>query len=260
MNRREEPVEVDEVELPAAEQDILDLLHKKTEAPHNKQAPDETMGKLHHDIERCGCYPIFKQYASGEIPTLDRMFQTIKPLVVEMDQEIQNERARVAKGENDFVLNHLEKCRGLLLGRESQIRGGIQRYVNSVIRFNRLRKSSAGGARDLTKQFEEADHARRRAHNDLIASLKTYVDVIENLWEESTGDELFKNFKFVSWKIGEDARESDPVGDRNIVIDKSALKNREFIRDWAIVADFHEQLKELGDEEWLNKTGTTDKQ
>lgn len=254
--RKEEAPEV--AEPPTAEQDILEKLHAENEREHDGRAPAETLGKLHQDIERCGCYPIFKQYASGEMPTLDRMFTNIKDLVAEMDRDIETERALVSEGEHPGLLQHLEKSRGLLLGRESQIRGTIQRYVNQVIRFNRLRKLQADGARDMVKQYEQTDHARRRAHNDLINSLTTYVQVIRDMRVEGAALNVYEHFNFSEWDTTNDARRVDKK--TTVIFDPSVMQNREFIRDWAIVADFHEQLKELGDDEWLNKTGTTDTQ
>ncbi len=235
----------------ANETEILDLLHKEAELHHNGHTKHDSLDQLHQDIARCECYPFFKQYVSGEIPTLDRLFNNLKPFITELDTEISAARARANGNLEDEEVKGLERRRSLLLGRETQIRGSVQRYVNSVIRFNTLKKASAGGTRDLTKQFEQADHARRRAHNDLLGSLTTYAKLVGEMVEE--GDNQLKTFPFEIWRHGQDARTIAP--DKTVVFSAKVMENRDFVRDWAIVADFHNQLRILGDKDWLKENG-----
>jgi hypothetical protein len=225
--------EVDATEAPtAAEEEVLEELH--TVAGQDRQPSRETMAKLHQDIERCECYLLFAQYDKGTVPSLDRMFANTQPILSVVRQEI-----ALTQNPNDVLA--LQRSIDLISGREQAIRSAIGAYVRSVIRFQNLRRLSAGGARDVTRQFVDADHARRRAHNNLLDALTIYAQQVQTLAEE--GFDTDPSFSFVRWTPDMDA--SAVPADKTVVFDASVMKNRNFIRDWAIVADFAEQLKQL---------------
>ncbi len=230
------------------EQNVLAILHEKTDGrqPGSPKPDEETLSVLHGDIEGCESYPLLQKYVSGELPTLKKMFDALKPFLSEFYKEIENERIRVSQGSSDAILKTIERIYGLLSGREQQVRAAIQRYVNSVVRFRHLEKLSAGGGRDLTEQFVKADHARRRAHDSLIESFKVHGAQVRALLNEGFGDE---SLPFVQWNSSDDARKFG-VG-KCVYFSEEVLRNRDFIRDWAIVADFAEQLELLGDDEYL---------
>lgn len=230
----------------AAEEKVLAMLHDKTSTP-GAHADKETLGLFHNEIERCECYPVLSKYTSGEIPTLGTMFRGLPALLTEFGAEIERDRKA---GASEEELRPLILMHGLISGREQQVRSSIHRYVNSVVRFQHLQKISAGGTRDVTKQFVEADHARRRAHDGLIDSLKVYAAQVAQLKTE--GFDTLKSYSFTHWNMGDDARRTS---ESTLVFSPDVVRNREFIRDWALAADFSEQLTLLGDEAYLIEIG-----
>ncbi|OGG52022.1 hypothetical protein A2704_00555 [Candidatus Kaiserbacteria bacterium RIFCSPHIGHO2_01_FULL_54_36b] len=235
----------------AAEENVLLAMHSRTDGRRGEKVPRDNalLGMLHDGVESCECYPLFKKYASGEIPSLERMFGNMQPLLDELKRSVDAEAARVAQGEPDDILKEEKSIYGLLAGREQQVRGAIQRYVTSVIRFKNLQRISAGGARDVSEQFVEADHARRRAHETLIEALRVYTAQVKLALENGYADS-YKHFNFEFWRPGTDARDASTKN--SLVFAPEVLGNRDFIRDWAIVADFVNQLQVLGDEEYIN--------
>lgn len=234
----------------AAEENVLAELHDKTAAHAGRahQAVAEDLERVHADIEKCQCLPLFRKYVAGEIPTLDRMFANLGLFLADLSKEIESEKILIQQGEPKEYLEELQKVHGLLSGREQQVRGAIQRYVSAVIRFRNLARLSVGGVRDVNKQYVEADHARRRAHDNLIESLSVYAGQV-SLAIEQGYPMTFGTFPFVQWTIGSDAR--DIASNKTVIFSGDVLRHRDFIRDWAIVADFVEQLKLLGDEDFL---------
>ena len=230
----------------ATEENILAVMHERTSNHRGEKSikDPELIERLHKDVEQCECYPLFQRYVNGELPTIRRMFANLGPILEDLRTDIEKEVARATQTGDESYVTDLQTTYKLLQGREKQIRGSIQRYVGSVIRFRHLARISAGGDRDVTKQFVEADHARRRAHNNLIDSLATYTKQVGAL--EELGYSGSKHFPFRYWKSHENAR--DIPDDKTPIMDGSVLENRDFVRDWAIVADFRDQLEMLGDE------------
>ena len=233
-----------------AEESVLATLHEKAEHHRQEEVPADTqlLEKLHGDVENCECYPLFKQYIAGEVPTLERMFGNLKGPLERARADLEAEKQAV--GENDPIVAEATKMLNLIGGREQQVRGAIQRYVHSVIRFNHLKKISAGGVRDITRQFVETDRARRQAHNSLIESLRVYTATAAKANEMGLFAENDTDYPFAKWTIGTDAR--NIPANKMAIFSESVLQNRDFIRDWAIVADFMEQLVILGDKDFLD--------
>ncbi len=221
-----------------AEETVLHALHAETDKHHREGGVPpkaETLGILHNNIAKTESFPLFREYVAGITPSPERM---LRPLKSHID---------VAKAalETDGSDEQAMQTLNLLSGREAQIRSSIGLYVRSVIRFKELQRISAGGVRDVTKQFSDADHARRRAHNNLIDSLRVYRDTLQKAVSEG----LLPGDCCAEWSMGADAR---AIGaDKGIMFSNIVLQNREFIRDWAIVADFAEQFAALGDDAWL---------
>lgn len=230
----------------AAEENVLAEMHEKTQAHRGERVPKdkEVIEKFHKDVEQCESYPLYLKYVSGEVPTLQRMFSNLEPLLAEVSSDIEKETTLAAQNGDETHLKNLQQVHKLLMGREKQVRDAIQRYVSSVIRFRQLAKNSAGGVRDMSKQFVEADHARRRAHNGLIDTLTVYVQQVRALG--AMGYDSSEHFPFAYWNTSEDARTISK--EKTPILSESVLKNRDFVRDWAIVADFKDQLELLGDD------------
>ncbi len=227
-----------------AEQNVLDKLHQTT-AKHkaeNTRGDTATLEIFHKEIEQCECYPLLLKYTSGQIPSLQRMFANIDKVSTQLQKLADEEASKLKQSDDASYHKLLLDTKNLLAGREAQVRGAVLRYVNSVIRFSRLQKSSMNGIRDDGEQFVKADHARRHAHDNLISSLNTYSALAKKMIDEDLPN------TFVFWQHNDDAR-MIPT-DKTIIFDPSVTRNREFIKDWSIVADFVEQMEALGETNW----------
>ncbi len=229
------------------ERTLFTLHHEVEKHANGSKISDTALEGLHNNVKHCECFPLLEQYVRGNIPTFERLFANLDLYLDELKEYTDSERAHTGEASEEAKI--AESFRKILAGRKIQIRDSVNRYVSSVIRFNQLKLLSADGARELKKQFENADHARRRAHNALIDSLAVYQTAIKNCQLEELGKDRFKHFNFEEWTIGTDARKIGP--EKTVVFSSTTLRNRDFIRDWAIVSDFIEQLRLLGDSEWL---------
>ena len=231
-------------ELPtAAETHVLYELHQQNQrcSRSGENCDVKTLDTLHKNIAHCECYPLFSDFVSGKIPSVERMMQSVMPALEKAKKELETE----VQKDGDKDSKNLLAMVTLLAGRQEQIKSSVRHYVQSVIRFRELERIALGGIRDVTKQFEQADHARRRAHDNLIKSVEIYSSTMHTVAFE----DLIPNTLVAEWSLGEDARSISP--DKAIVFSAVVLRNRDFIRDWAIAFDFAEQLKALGDEHWL---------
>lgn len=241
-----------EIQDPTGSDEALHRLHAEaTRARVAKEAPSKAnLDVLHSKTEHCASFPLLTKYVDGELPSIERMFFGIK-------EKAEAAKARVAEdiqnhGEDAESKKTLESL-NLLIGRERQIHESIKRYVHSVIRFEELRRLSAGGTRDLTEQFVDSDNSRRKAHNNLLDSLALYNNLISKL----TNEGILGQDTVTSWSMGQDARMNDP--NRAVVFSNSVLANRDFVRQWAQVVDFAELFQELNDLDWLKPENRKDR-
>lgn len=202
---------------------------------------------LHSGVEHCECYPMFKKYVRGEVPSIERLFGGIGAYTNALDAIVSaaDPADPLAREEAEIA----SALSSILKGREAQIRMLVERYVRSVIRFHNLRLRSADGTRDLKRQFVDADEARRRAHNALIDSLRVYQEAVNRCKEE--GFDNLPSFRFFAWEKGFDAQQAPQEG--SLYFAPSVLADRNFLRDWAIASEFLARFRALGDGEWIAK-------
>lgn len=215
---------------------VLTHLHRTTESAGAVRR--DTVANLHNEILSTEQFGLFDQYIKGEIPTLERMFERL-PAVIELALE------NLHKQEERYGTEAVREEKALLKllsGREKQIKYTIGQYIQSVIRFNTLREFSKGGARDVAAQFSEADKSRRRIHNQLLDSLSIYLQTIITVNKADLFSEGGTS-PFVVWERGMNAR--DIPEDKIVLFSSNVLSDRDFIRDWAIAADFAESLSLL---------------
>lgn len=211
------------------EENVLQALHHAVALKSSgEQAPETAI--LHERVDHCSCAPLLWKYVNGEIPSLERMFLTLSPLAEKIVSEL---------GKESGDTQEEKKVASILAGREKAVRDCISAYVHSVMRFQQLQDASLLGSRDIKELFVAADKARRRAHDALIATLKMYTRTLQ----EAVSIGLIAQKEFAEWSFGEDARTIAP--EKAAIFSLSTLDNREFIREWAVVADFQVQLKIL---------------
>jgi len=220
---------------PQGGDEILYNLHHATERHRKERVSREEVSTYHKSIERSEFGPLFEQYKQGDVPGPERMFGPLKAQLDKAQGIIDEEHA--ASGEGSVA--ELVRIHGLLAGREQEVSSAASRYVQALIRHRNLQQLSLGGSRDLTEQFVRADHARRRAHEALLASLRLYRDMLQKAKEE----ELIPANSYVEWQIGDKAR--DIPQQTIVVFSAKTTADRDFVRDWALVIDFANQLNEL---------------
>lgn len=222
---------------PEGGDEILDNLHHATERHRGSHIGKEEISVFHKSIERSEFGPLFDQYKVGAVPSPDRMFGSLKTELAKAQTIIEEERA--VSGEEGA--RELVRIHGLLAGRERELASAVSLYVQSLIRHRNLRRmsESSGHTRDFTEQFVRADHARRRAHEALLTTLRVYREMLLRAKEEG----LLSEDSYVEWQLGSDAR-SIPQ-DKIVAFGATAVADRDFVRDWALVVDFANQLNKL---------------
>ena len=190
--------------------------------------------RFHSEIERSYSAELYEKYDTGEIPNLEILELSANSAAEAIAKEIQESKEQ---GMSDADLTEETKIEKLLQGRPKIITSNIRSYIATVMRFQELAKMRTTG-RDLAKQFEQADHQRRRVHNALIESLETFTNIIEDA--KTLG--LLSEISVAQWRHSEDLRLQES---RVVVFSKQILEDRDYIRDWAIVAEMHERLTEI---------------
>lgn len=201
-------------------------------AHRNGQHDSQYIAHLHDRIHSCEVGHLFDEYVEESVPTFERMFH---PLPERIEKAKQALRVDAEKYGAETVADEM-RILALLSGREQQVQTAVQRYVQSVIRFDTLRRLSYGGVRADMEQFSDADHARRRSHNALIDTLRVYLKVAQEAEAASVFPKESSGPVFVPWDIGVDARVI-PRG-HILVFSEKTLEHREFVRDWAVASFF----------------------
>lgn len=215
----------------------VDAVHRSGHGNH------EDIAHLHDSIHTCECGQVFDEYEEGSVPTLERMFGSLSERIEQADRALREEAERYSEEEVEEEVRVLS----LLKGRERQVRTAVEMYVQSVIRFNTLKRLSYNGAREDKENFVRADQARRRLHNSLIESLRVYLKTAQEAERMGLFDDVRKEGSiFALWDIGTDARSI--ASDRTLLFSEKALERREFVRDWAVAVFFSERLKGIAAE------------
>lgn len=206
-------------------------------------APDthaQEMEQLHVEISECACFPMYKAYTEGRVPTLSSLQRVAEKILEETNHVLESDTGAQESVDAEMVAR-IQKYQKLLTNRLQEIRVWVHSYVKSVARFHTLRRlSSQVGRDDALERLQKADADRRRTHDSLIEALQTYNAAINNLWEEiREGDEPAR---FTPWQPGNQA----PPGSHTLVFSESVLsEDRKLVRDWALAADFSIQLQKI---------------
>jgi len=193
----------------------------------------EALPLIREGIAQLECYPIYREYVNGNVPTLDTFRNGTRLASETIASDLAQEKGLSSEDLSEEL--HVQK---LLEGRAGSIEHAIDAYVRSVIKFHNLKRISRGGVRDMTKQFEQSDHERRRAHNHLLDTLQSTTQAVRDAVELK----LIPLEKVLEWNPGV---ESIPQENAIVVFSPKILEDRNYIRDWAIAADFDERLREL---------------
>jgi hypothetical protein len=119
---------------------------------------------------------------------------------------------------------------------------GMQAYIRTIIQFHTIKRLSIGGVRDMTAQFARVDQERRNAHEGLLDSLRTMRQAVL----AAAGTELIPKQNVIEWTMGMNAGELLSHNPHAVIVfSDRVLQDRNYIRDWAIAADFEERLKEM---------------
>ena len=216
------------------EDEIVKEMHKCVSAVKNGADSSVSSQQLHLAIEKSHSAPLFNDYEKGLVPTLE----IIKNSSVKAADSIASEILRSEKsGVSPKDLVEEKSIEKLLRGREKSINAGVRSYIRSVLRFQTL-KERMHLERNMEKQFERADHERRRIHNALIESLQTFTKAIHDAQEL----DLLNKYTIIEWQPGLRLQHQK---DSIVVFSDRILKNRDWVRDWAVVAELYERLAEI---------------
>ena len=232
---KEKPPNNPESSSSTPEDSIVAEMHSCLECLRNGDAVPKSTEELHFEIEHTQSAPIFGQYETHAIPQLTTLEHSALFAADAIAREIEMHKK---EGVSEADLEEESKIEKILRGRSKAIGSGIRSYIRTILRFQQLARLRHGG-RDVLKQFEETDHQRRRAHNALIESLTAFTKAIE----EAKEIDLLKDIPVVEWQPG--TQLPDGIENQIVVFSHRVLSDRNYIRDWAIVAELYERLKEI---------------
>lgn len=206
-----------------------DKLKVPTYHPNNTDR--EVVAKLRKDLEGVECYQLYRQYAQGTVPTISMFEDSSRMLGGELARMVEKEKAEKVP---ETELQELTKKQAFIEHRAAEIKTAINRYVRVVIRFHNLKRlqEQRGNVDDLDR-LQAVDKDRRRAHDLLLEALSSFTDVARALQEEG----VLERGLVVEWKPGMNAQTLSGSGKRAVVFSPDTIKDRDYIRDWAVVAD-----------------------
>ena len=203
-------------------------------------ANEKLLTDIREDLGRLECYPMYREYTAERVPTFGILRESANRAVKNIEQLLAADKASGVDTENTSEELKIQK---LLAGRADSIKRSVNDYIQTIIRFHNLRRLSHGGSRDVTEQFVKADESRRRAHENLLKSLNIFTTAAKQAEEAG----LLAAGNTVEWMPDMDAKSLIERPEAVVVFSESTLKNRDYIKDWAIAADFDLQLREMLD-------------
>lgn len=223
------------------ETEVVANLHTNHDKVINGEMPasEKLLVEIRNDLSKLECYPMYRDYVKGVVPTLAMLSESADRAVKVIDTLLEKDRAG---GLSDKDLAEETASRNLIAGRPNSIRRSIDAYVRSIIRFHTLRRLSHGGSRDMQEQFVKADGERQRAHDSLLQSLRVFTTNV--LKAEHEG--MLPKGTVAQWVQGSEAKKLSENAQTIVVFSEQTLANeRDFIKDWAIAADFDTQLQDI---------------
>jgi len=222
---------------PPAEDEVIAELNKTPEDGFTDEKEGrKKVRQLHHSAERTVSGSLLEKYNNDELLTMEMLKDGSTLAADALARGIEAEENAGTTDEDLVEEKRLEK---LLRGRSQTIIAGIRSYINMVLRFQRLNEQRFLG-RDVLKQFEQTDHQRRRAHDALLESLQIYSNSVREA--KNTG--LLNEVPVVVWE-SEDSLKGDLPEEKVVIFSDAVLANRDYIKDWALVAEMSERLKKI---------------
>ncbi|MEK7612632.1 MAG: hypothetical protein AAB449_00585 [Patescibacteria group bacterium] len=227
-------------EISAVEEDVAAKIHTNHDKIVNGEIPlsEKLLTEIRDDLSRLECYPLYREYTAGNVPTLAVLDVSTERAVHAIDATLAGDRA---KGTPENDLAEETKVRNLIAGRSISIKRNVAEYIRTVLRFHTLKRLAAGGGRDMQEQFVKTDEARVRAHNNLIKSLQIMTSTIQS----AATMNLLPEHKILKWVAGMNAHDLNKNPNTVVVFSDKVMQDRDFIKDWAIAADFDLQLQEM---------------
>jgi len=192
------------------------------------------LAEIRSELSHLDSYPVYREYISGKTPNLTVLHASIEKLLVGLDALIAQSKD---EGLTDEDLADELKLRALISERFKELTYRIRKYTNTVAQFQNIKLLKNNG-RDVQSQLEKIDHERRRTHNALLDSLKT----LTILAQEAQAMQALKAYSLILWANGMDASRFKESESAILVFDPQTLADRNYIRDWALAADFDERL------------------
>lgn len=178
---------------------------------------------LHDKLEHLNAAEMLHMYEAGTVPTLDSMDRSAEIAISVLREDADDAEA----------VTHAK----LIEGQVTQIRRWSRRYVETVVKFHTTRtaymRMSDEEQRDM---FVRADTERRRVHEALMASLTTFNNFLLKAQDLATFPSP------IEWKPGVSLSPGTSQ-EQTVVFSADAIRDRNLMRDWAIVADAVEQLR-----------------
>jgi hypothetical protein len=209
-------------------------LHVRCKTQH--RVPAHTKGMLHREISQTELHDIFSQYENGKTLTFAHLNESVRILNELLEKEI----TEFKEGEYAEELKVMQR---LLAGRGKELRSAAHRYIGTLVKFVSVVKQKVRlQPEEFVDRMERADRERRTAHEGIIASLKTYVQLVERM--ESDG--LLEGYRIEEWYMGQPVVAPDAAGKVIPVFSPRFLADRDMVKDWAVCADLHEMLEDIG--------------
>jgi hypothetical protein len=216
--QREEPTEDVMGEL-----DDLASYYKDNQ-PKTAAEREEARTAYSNALEKFENHEIKHQYDEGRVPTFDSMTRAAEMV----------SKALIETGDAEAVA-----IGKLVSGSVNSIKRWSRKYVVAILKFRRSKLAHARmNDEERRASLEQSDADRRRIHNSLLESLsaltmmaekgREYADYPEQIKEWSPTDEFPRG-----------------AADKPLIFSAAALRDRDLIRDWAIVADRVEEITKV---------------
>lgn len=219
------------------EEDAVAALHARAEAPDLTTQPKfahiEALGSFTKNLTRLEFYPLYERYQKGEVATLGDIEKTAKRVGREV------ERLRNEEGlSNEYMSEELRIAR-LLEGRVRSIRQGVNRYVQTVIRFHNVKRAIRLRPEKEVELMQEADGARKIAHDGLIESLRVYATAVRS----AVAADLIEDAKIAVWDPAHPINRARKEDARLLTFSPAFLDDRDLMRNWAMTVDYNEKME-----------------
>jgi hypothetical protein len=191
----------------------------------NHEIRVHTYHSFHEDLDHLEEAPMVDQYERGMIPTIDSLTAAARSASdsLEVDPE-DAEAVRIGK---------------LLRGQAGSIRTWCRRYVGTIIKFHTMKRQLLRmNDEEQRDAFEAADRERRRVHESLLLSLRTFNTLLEE------GKEYAEFESPLVWTKGS-LLEAGSANSDAVIFSTQALADRDLVKSWAIAADCVEEMRKI---------------